>query len=64
MTLLIKKLRQEKRWSQRKLAGESGVPRSTIDELENHKKLPRAGELEKIARALGITVDSLYKKEG
>lgn len=61
MTFIIKRLREQKGWSQQKLAELSGVPRSTLGEIETHKRLPKPEYLAGIARALGVTVEDLYK---
>lgn len=58
----IKWLRKEKGWSQQRLASESGVPRSSIADLETRRTLPSHKEqLEKIANALGVSINDLYR---
>lgn len=59
MTLRIKELRIKHGLSQRKLAKLAGIPKTNLGDIETYKKLPRQDELEKIARALGVTVEFL-----
>jgi transcriptional regulator with XRE-family HTH domain len=62
LTLLIKQFRLQKGLSQRELAILARVPKSTLGEIENHMMVPRLDVLERIAEALGVTIDELYKK--
>jgi len=61
-TNYIKEYREAKDWSISELAKLSGVPRSTLGEIEIHKRNPKQEHLEQIAAALGITVEELYIK--
>jgi transcriptional regulator with XRE-family HTH domain len=61
MTLKIKELRLAQGLSQKKLAELAGVPRSTLGEIEIHMRLPRPEYLERIAKALGVPVNDLYR---
>ncbi len=56
----IRQLRGQKGLSIRKLAEQTGIPKSNLADMETGKRLPRSGELEKIADALGVTVEELY----
>lgn len=60
--LIIRQLRQSKGLSIRGLAKLASVPYSQMHDIEIGHKLPRQDELEKIASALGVSVDDLYKK--
>jgi transcriptional regulator with XRE-family HTH domain len=62
LTLLIKQMRLQQKLSQKKLSDMAGVPKSTLGEIEDHRMLPRPDVLERIAIALGVTADELYKK--
>lgn len=62
VALRIKELRVKKGLSQRKLAELAAIPKTNLGDIETHKKLPRQDELEKIARALGVSVDELYPR--
>lgn len=41
------------------LARETGIPRTNLDESINGRRLWRAGELEKVAAALGTTLEHI-----
>jgi XRE family transcriptional regulator, regulator of sulfur utilization len=62
LTLLIKTLRLQQKLSQQKLADMAGIPRSTLTAIEGHWTTPRQKDLARIAAALGVTIDGLYKK--
>ncbi|HFK1742265.1 MULTISPECIES: helix-turn-helix domain-containing protein [Bacillus] len=56
----IKLFRESRGWSQSKLSRRSGVPQSTISEIENGiRRNPTFKTLEKLAKALGITIEHL-----
>lgn len=56
----IKLFRENRGWSQSKLSRRSGVPQSTISEIENGiRRNPTFKTLEKLAKALGITIEHL-----
>ena len=54
-------LRKQKGWSQLDLSIESGVNRNYLSDLENGRRNPTVDVLEKIANALGITLEFLFK---
>ncbi len=54
-------LRKQKGMSQLDLALESGVNRNYISDLENGRRNPSVDILEKIALALDITLEFLFK---
>jgi len=51
----VQKLREEKKWSQAKLAEEACVPQSTISDIEQAQRIPRGDTLSQIAAALHTT---------
>jgi transcriptional regulator with XRE-family HTH domain len=61
----VRKMREQKRWTQEQLAVHSGVPQSTISRIENSntKKGVPIFTLRKIANALGCTVADLLEEE-
>jgi len=59
--LRIKQLRQYKNYSIRKLSDLTGIPKSTLNDLENNKVIPKEQDLEIIAKALGVTQKELWK---
>lgn len=60
----IKKLRNEKGWSQDELARIAGVPFTTVAKIETGViKNPSIEKMAKIAKALGVKVDELIPIE-
>lgn len=57
----IRFLRKELGWSQEDLALESGVNKNYICDLENGRRNPSLEILEKIAKALKITLSELFR---
>ena len=55
----IKNIREEKGFSQEKLARKLNVAQSTIGMWESGKRTPKLGELNRLARILNITVNRL-----
>lgn len=57
----LKQFREEKGWTQTKLAEESGVSRVTINGIENGKiQVVKTDTLAKIADALGMTISAVF----
>lgn len=60
----LREFREEKGWSQTKLAEESGISRVTINSLENGKvPVAKTDTLTKIADALGYAVSVVFFSE-
>ena len=59
----IRELRKEKGLTQNELAEISHVPRICIARYETGEHQPGMGNAQKIASALGVTVDELIGKE-
>lgn len=58
----LKKLRQQKGWSQEKLAKDAGISYQTLIKIERgYIKNPKLGTLIKLASALKVSVDDLIK---
>jgi transcriptional regulator with XRE-family HTH domain len=55
----IRRMRQEKSWSQHDLAGEAGVRQALISSLEVATANPTLDSLEKVAGALNVSVAEL-----
>ena len=55
----IRSLRQRSGLSQRQLALRMGVPRTYVSKIENEKATPTLSSLERLARALEVTVPDL-----
>ena len=58
----LKRLREEKGWSQTRLAQESGVDRATINQVEGGRRSPTIATLELLASALGAEVADFFPK--
>jgi transcriptional regulator with XRE-family HTH domain len=58
----LKRLREEKGWSQTRLAQESGVDRATINQVEGGRRSPTISTLEVLAAALGAEVADFFPK--
>jgi transcriptional regulator with XRE-family HTH domain len=55
----IRTLRQRSGISQRQLAMRMNVPRTYVSKIENEKATPTLSSMERLARALGVTVPDL-----
>lgn len=54
-------LRTEKGWSQQILADHADMNREHLSELENGKRDPSSGMVEKLARALGMGMEEFFR---
>jgi transcriptional regulator with XRE-family HTH domain len=61
IALAIRTLRQRSGLSQRQLAARMNVPRTYVSKIENEKATPTLSSLERLARALEVTVPDLLK---
>jgi transcriptional regulator with XRE-family HTH domain len=59
----IRSLRLRSGLSQRQLAGRMAVPRTYVSKIENEKATPTLSSLERLARALEVTVPELLSGE-
>jgi transcriptional regulator with XRE-family HTH domain len=59
----IKRLRQDKNWSQDQLAQKIDVGRRFISAYETGKSLPSATTLQKLAEVFGVSIDYLLSDE-
>jgi transcriptional regulator with XRE-family HTH domain len=60
----IRGLRQRQGLSQRQLAMRMGVPRTYVSKIENEKATPTLSSLERLARALEVSVPDLLRECG
>lgn len=60
LKIKIYEQRISNKYSVRKLAQLSGIPKSTINDLENGKTTPDLKQLEKIAIALNVRINDLF----
>ena len=58
----VRRLREERQWSQPRLAVESGIAVSGISLIENGRRNPNAGTLTRLADALGVEVGDFFPK--
>ena len=56
----IVKLRDERGWSNYKLAKEANIPQSTLTNLFKHSNLPTISTLESMCSAFGITIGNFF----
>ncbi len=59
MKLLIKKVRFNTNTSQSKLATQTGISIRHLSDIENNKRMPSIEIINKIALALGVSIDQL-----
>jgi putative transcriptional regulator len=57
----IQFLRTEKGWTQQILADHADMNREHLSELENGKRDPACGMVEKLTRALGVTMEEFSR---
>jgi len=62
LTLRIKKLRKDRSLTLKQMFELTNIPPSTLSEIENHRQLYKMEQLERIARALEVTVEDLFVK--
>ena len=59
----LRRLRQEKNWSQENLAEEIGVKRLAIGKYESGQTKPSAETLQKISEVFGVSIDYLLSED-
>lgn len=57
---VVRKLREERGWTQKKLAEKAGIGRQAVVKVEADDAGQRKGNLAKVARALGSSEPELY----
>lgn len=57
----IRETRENRRWTQDKLAEETGLSKSFLSEVENSKRTPSAENVLKISNTLGVSLDYLLR---
>lgn len=58
----IKKLRQERKWTQLKLALKMGIDQTTVSSWESENKAPSAASLIKLANVFEVSIDYILKQ--
>lgn len=64
MKNLIREIRQRQEMQQKQLAAQAGISQPYLHDLENGARGARPDTLQRIADALGVTVDELTEKAG
>ena len=60
----IKKLRDERGWSNYRLAKEAGISENSLNNLFRRNNLPTIPTLESICKGLGISLSQFFSKGG
>jgi transcriptional regulator with XRE-family HTH domain len=58
----LRRIRNERGWSQQRLADESGVNKATINQVEQGKRSPSISTLERLATAMGVEIADFFPK--
>jgi transcriptional regulator with XRE-family HTH domain len=61
---ILKQAREERGWSQRKLAREAGLASKAISFIEDGDRLPKLDTLVRITEALGVSLSSAIADAG
>lgn len=62
VAVVLRRLREEHKFSQEKLAAEADLSRSTIDKIERRERLPSLSVILSIARAYKINASDIVKE--
>jgi transcriptional regulator with XRE-family HTH domain len=60
----VRRLREQKGWSQEKFAFEADIHRTYISDIERGARNPTITVVEKLATSLGVTASELLEKTG
>lgn len=63
MIILLDKIMYSKNLTVRQVSIMTGIPKSTINDIMNHKKMPRMDTMEKLAAGLKIKISDLYDSD-
>lgn len=63
MRILLDKIMYSKNLTVRQVSILAGIPKSTINDIVNHKKIPRMDTMEKLAAGLKVKISDLYDSE-
>lgn len=63
MKIMVWEARQSKNVTLEQLAKLTGISSTTLNEIENHNRDPKMGQMEAIARALDMDFEDLYESD-
>lgn len=63
MRILLDKIMYSKNLTVRQVSIITGIPRSTLNDIMNHKKIPRMDTMEKLAAGLKVKISDLYDSD-
>jgi len=58
----LTRIRNERGWSQQRLADEAGINKATLNQIERGRRSPNVETLHKLAAALGVEVGDFFPK--
>jgi XRE family transcriptional regulator, regulator of sulfur utilization len=61
VAMRVRALRERRGWTQERLAEKAGISRGYLARLETARQDPKLSTLEKLARALGVSVAALLR---
>lgn len=61
MRILLDEIMYSKNLTVRQVSILTGIPKSTISDIMNHKKFPRMDTMEKLATGLRVNISDLYE---
>jgi len=56
----LRMLRQERGWTQRRLAVRANLPEAEVSRIETGRLRPYRGQARRLARALGVQLEDLF----
>lgn len=63
MKILVWNVRHSKDITLMELAALSGISKTTLNEIENEKRMPSIAQLEAIAKAMNVRISDLFESE-
>lgn len=63
MKILVWEVRHIKGITLKELAALSGISKTTINEIENEKRMPNLAQLEALAKAMNVGISDLFESE-
>lgn len=63
MKILVWEVRHAKEITLIELAALSGISKTTLNEIENEKRMPSIAQLEAIAKAMNVRISDLFESK-